>query len=64
MLLLLINAHQRYLKEEKDKTRHSCTSLPSAPKSGLNDFFSLKFLNNFTLLDPSRTAYLNKDHKF
>lgn len=32
--------------------------LPSAPKSGLNDFFSLKFLNIFTRLLLSLIAYL------
>jgi len=31
---------------------------PSAPKSGLNDFFSLKFLNIFTTLLLSLIAYL------
>lgn len=35
--------------------------LPSAPKSGLNDFFSLKFLNIFTTLLLSLIAYLNRD---
>lgn len=34
-------------------------SLPSAPKSGLKDFFSLKFLKIFTTLLLSRIAYLN-----
>lgn len=34
---------------------------PSAPKSGLNDFFSLKFLNIFTTLLLSLIAYLNRD---
>jgi hypothetical protein len=30
----------------------------SAPYSGLKDFFSLKFLNTFTDVEPSLVAYL------
>lgn len=38
-------------------------SLPSAPKSGLKDFFSLKFLKIFTRLLLSRIAYLDLKQK-
>lgn len=36
------------------------THKPSHPKSGLNDFCSLKFLNIFTMLLPSLMAYTDE----
>jgi hypothetical protein len=44
---------------KKKKKLHSL----SAPKSGLNDFFSLKFLNIFTTLLLSLIAYLREKRR-
>ena len=38
--------------------------IPSAPNSGLNDFFSLKFLKILTREVPSRIAYLTKSRQY
>ena len=37
--------------------------MPSAPNSGLNDFFSLKFLKILTRELPSRIAYLEEEEE-
>lgn len=48
--------HRRDAHGRSNQTR--LQNLPSAPKSGLKDFFSLKFLKIFTTLLLSRIAYL------
>lgn len=64
-------SHHKYLQENKgvrnphaakEDTYLKCKRSPSAPKSGLKDFFSLKFLNIFTTLLLSLIAYLKRDY--